>query len=252
MRAIIADDEAPAREEIVYLLGLLEGVEVVGQAADGPAAWKAIGELSPDVVFLDIRMPGLSGIELAQTIKTLPKPPVVIFVTAYDKYAVEAFDAEALDYLLKPVEEERLKASIDRARKLIEAKDTSFLNRLEDVFERISRSRPPLKKLSVKKAARIHLLDPEDVLYFFVEEGLIRAVGKEISGTVGYRSLEELETELKDSNFFRSHRAYFVNLNSIHQITKAKEGAWELAMANRDIVPLSRKQAKKLRKFIKW
>lgn len=252
IRALVADDEAPAREELKHLLKGIEGIEVVGEARDGPAAYDQIAKLKPDVVFLDIHMPGLSGIEVARAISDLDPAPRIVFVTAYDQYAVEAFETEALDYILKPVETERLEAAIERVRRAIETRAPSSIgSRIEDILSRLGGEKAAARKISIKKAGKVHLSDPREVIYFTVEDAVVRAVGAMGSGSAPYRSLDEAEKNLPES-FFRANRTHLVNLDSISEIIRAKEGSWELVMTNRDTVPLSRAQARKLRKFIKW
>lgn len=251
IRVIVADDEAPAREELKHLLGRMEGIEVIGESRDGPAAWEAITKLNPDLVFLDIHMPGLSGIEIAHALSDMDPAPRIVFVTAYDRYAVEAFETEALDYILKPIEEDRLSAAVERARRAIEKHEPGIGGRIEEILARFSRSKQPARRISVKKAAKVRLSDPKEITYFTVEDGVVRAVGAQVGGSVPYRSLDEAEKELPEC-FFRANRTHLVNLDHISEIVRAKEGSWELIMQNRDTVPLSRAQARKLRKFIKW
>ena len=252
IRAVIADDEEPARQELKHLLRDFGDVEVVAEAAHGPDALEAIIEHAPDVVFLDIHMPGLSGIEVARQMGDLEKPPLVVFITAYDQYAVEAFEAEAIDYLLKPIETERLAAAVDRARRFMPAPDTGIIKRIEEIFTRLGRGKGTPRKLSLKRGAKTQLVTPSELLYMVVEEGVVRAIGQNASGMLPYRSLDEAERDLTDANFFRASRTTLVNLDCIKEILRGKEGSWELVLENRDTVPLSRAQARKLRKLIKW
>jgi len=253
IRAIIADDEEPARKELKHLLSDFEDVEVVAEAAHGPEALEAVNEHSPDVVFLDIHMPGLTGIEVARQMVDLEKPPLVVFVTAYDQYAIEAFEAEAIDYLLKPIEPDRLAATIDRARRYMPTPDSGIIKRIEDIFVRIGRGKGAgPKRMSLKRGAKTQLVSPSEVLYMIVEEGVVRAVGQNVGGMLPYRSLDEAERDLTDANFFRASRTTLVNLDCIKEILRGKEGSWELVLENRDTIPLSRAQARKLRKLIKW
>lgn len=251
IRAVVADDERLALDELKHLLGKVEGVQVVGEAKDGNSAWEMVSELKPDLLFLDIHMPGLSGIELARGFSMLENPPRIIFVTAYDQYAVEAFETEALDYILKPVEPERLAWAVERAKRAIEKHEPPFTAKLEEILEKISRSKKTARRLAIKKGAKVHLVEPGQIIYLAVEEGVVRAVGVEVSGSLPYRSLDDAEKDLPE-NFFRANRAHLVNIDQISEIVRAKEGSWELVMSNRETIPLSRSQAKKLRKFIKW
>jgi len=252
IRAVIADDEELARREMSHLLSDFEDVRVVAEAANGPEAWEAITEHAPDVVFMDIHMPGLSGLELARALADLEKTPRIIFVTAFDQYALEAFETEAVDYLLKPVEPDRLAESIDRVRKMQPVGDSGIVKRIEEILGRLGKSKTAPRKLSLKRGNKVQLVEPSGLIYLVVEEGVVRAVGEEKSGVLPYRSLDEAERELGEANFFRASRTHLVNLDHIKEVLKGKEGAWELVMDNRDVVPLSRAQARKLRKIIKW
>lgn len=251
IRAVVADDERLALDELKHLLGKMEGIEVVGEAKDGNSAWDIVSEQKPDLLFLDIHMPGLSGIELARGLSMMETPPRIIFVTAYDQYAVEAFETEALDYLLKPVEPERLASAVDRARRAIEKHEPPITATLEEILEKLSKTKKSARRVAVKKGTKVHLVEPAKIIYLAVEEGVVRAVGVEVSGSLPYRSLDDAEKDLPD-NFFRANRANLVNIDQISEIVRAKEGSWELVMSNRETIPLSRSQAKKLRKFIKW
>ena len=252
IRAVIADDEEPARRELKHLLGDFEDVEVIAEAAHGPDALSAVIENNPDIVFLDIHMPGLTGIEVAKQMGDMERPPLVVFITAYDQYAIEAFEAEAIDYLLKPIETERLAATIDRARRFMPAPDTGIIKRIEDIFTRLGRGKGTPRKLSLKRGTKTQLVAPSELLYMVVEEGVVRAVGENVSGMLPYRSLDEAERDLADANFFRAARTTLVNLDCIKEILRGKEGSWELVLENRDTISLSRAQARKLRKLIKW
>ncbi len=252
IRAVIADDEEPARGELKHLLDDYDNIEVVAEAANGPDAWQAVVDHHPDVVFLDIHMPGLSGMDVAKALGDMEEPPRIVFVTAYDQYAVEAFDTEAVDYLLKPLEPDRLAATLERVQRSVPARDTGIVGRIEDILGKLGRSKGIPQKLSLKRGAKMQLVGPSELLYLVVEEGVVRAVGDVCAGMLPYRSLDEAERDLADANFFRASRTHLVNLDRIKEILRAKEGAWELVLENRDVVPLSRAQARKLRKLIKW
>ncbi len=252
IKALVADDEKLAREEMNHLLSDFEDVRVVAEAANGPEAWEAITEHEPDVVFMDIHMPGLSGMEVARALAELEKAPRIVFVTAFDQYAVEAFETEAIDYLLKPIEPDRLAESVDRVRKAQPVGESGIVKRIEELLGKLGKSKTPLHKLSVKRGNKVQLVEPSELIYLEVQEGVVRAVGDEKSGALPYRSLDEAERDLGDANFFRASRTHLINLDRIKEVLKGKEGAWELVMDNRETAPLSRAQARKLRKIIKW
>jgi len=249
MRALVVDDEPLAREEITYLISRIGGVEVVGEADSGIGAIEAITRERPDVVFLDIQMPGLDGLEVSRLLREMEGCPYIIFVTAYDRYAIKAFETFALDYLLKPVDVDRLASAITRAKDQIELHRASTTRKIEEFFRSF---RVPLPKITLRKGNKIILFDPVEVIYFTIKEGVVLAITGEIEGMLNYRSLDDLTEDLSGGGFFRAHRSFLVNLSKISQISRAKSGTHELIMSNRAIIPLSRKQTQELRKFIKW
>jgi two-component system response regulator LytT len=249
IRAVVVDDEPLAREEITYLISRVGGVEVVGEADSGIRAIEVITKERPDVVFLDIQMPGLDGLEVSQLLRAMEGYPYIIFVTAYDRYALRAFETFALDYLLKPVDINRLASAITRAKDQIELRRTDYTRKIEEFFKTF---RTPLPKLTLRRGNKIILLDPAEVIYFTIKEGVVLAITAELEGMLNYRSLDDLTEDLGGGPFFRAHRSFLVNLNEISQISRAKSGTHELIMSNRTIIPLSRKHTQELRKIIKW
>ncbi len=246
MRVLIVDDEAPARGELRALLEEVDDAEVVGEAATGREALERIRAEAPDLVFLDIQMPGGTGLEVASEVLRLPRPPVVVFVTAYDEHAMRAFDLAAVDYLLKPVAPERLARAVARARGLLG-------NRLE--AERraqaaIDAGEGPLRRLLVARPgekARV-VLDVAKVLYFRADGKKSIAMTAEGEYEVG-RMLGEMEEALDQAKFVRTHKGYVVNLDQVTEVVPWFAGAMRLRMAGRgkSEVPVSRRFAKGLR-----
>lgn len=254
IRVVLADDEPPAREELQYLLRKITEVEVVAEAGNGKEAIEAVVKYRPDLIFLDIRMPGLDGLEVANCMKGMEERPHVVFVTAYNKYALKAFHSWALDYLLKPVDIERLREVVDRVREDLSARYRHKSQPWDELIRFISPAQNGggRKKISIRKAGSTVLLNPENVVCFAIEEGVIYAYATDIKGMVNYRSLEEIERDFQSGPFFRSHRAFLININRIDRIDRSKLGSYELVMDTRQQVPLSRRNAKALRKIIKW
>ncbi len=210
MRAVIVEDEKPSRERLKNLLAEL-GVEVIGEAGDGKDALKAIEKLKPDVVFLDINLPELSGMEVLSKLKFRPK---VVFVTAYDQYAVKAFEENAVDYILKPFSKERLKKAIERAKEVNER----VLERLEAISKEYMRMFP------VKLGNEIFIIPEEDVYYFKAEEKYVFLVTKDKEYFCDF-TLKELERRLDPKKFCRVHKSYMVAIEKIKKISPWFSGA---------------------------
>lgn len=265
LRVFIIDDETPVRRELRYLLGKMEGITVVGEAGSGMAALKDIRASEPDVVFLDIQMPGVGGLELSYLFGDLPKRPLLVFVTAYEEHALKAFEAEALDYVLKPFTLERLAKSIARARR----------------FKRVPQGQadpqgpapPPAspgksgamgtqggtqggdvpgaeRRIPLYDGERIIPTLPRHILFVTSDEG--RIVVHAVHGTYGAKStLAELEARLLPHGFFRAHRSHLVNLNHVAEVLPWTNGSYKLTMSDRERTEIlvSRYNAKDLKAF---
>jgi len=222
LRILVVDDEQLAREELCYHLGQVADVEVVGQAFNGIDAISAVERLEPDLVFLDVQMPGLTGFEVARRMLDTRAPSHIIFVTAYDQHAIEAFEVNAVDYLLKPVEQTRLQVAIDRARRRISVervldRGTSSVNtdQLEKIVQLVSERQSRRERLAIKIGERFMLVQAEDVLYASLRDDGIAVVTEQHAGTSNYRTLDELQDRLDPSVFWRVHRSHLVNINKI-------------------------------------
>lgn len=255
IKALIVDDEKPARDELAFLLKSFPEIELVGLGRNGLEAVNLIKEHAPDLVFLDVEMPGLNGFGvIKRLVDRKLKLPQIIFATAYDHYAVQAFEVNAVDYLLKPFDRARLARSLSRAKKLLESQ-ASPNERLESLLEQLSRAgeKPPRAKLLVRSQQRLFLVDSSDVIYARIEDGLITVVAKEMEGTSNYRTLEELQTNLDPSQFWRAHRSYLVNINHIREVVPWFKSSYQLRMNDQrqTEVPVSRAQTKRLRELFK-
>jgi DNA-binding LytR/AlgR family response regulator len=251
VRTLIVDDERLARERLERLLAQVEGVELIGEAESGAHALELIGELRPDLVLLDIQMPTLDGF---QVIEALDEPPLIIFVTAYDEYAIRAFDVHALDYLLKPFSQERLERSIRRAREEL-AEDRDFALRLAPLLESLADQGHYAARLAVHDRTggrdRIRVVDVSEVDWIETEgDELCVHVGDEVY-TVR-RALSDLETRLDPACFFRAHRAALVNLDRIQEIIPWFKGSHRLRLTTGAEVDLSRRRARVLRQLLRW
>jgi DNA-binding LytR/AlgR family response regulator len=250
MRSIIVDDEESARARLGRLLAAHPDIVVVGEARDGIEAVEKVEELQPDLLFLDIQMPGLTGFVVLQSIPPSVVMPLVIFATGYDQHAMAAFDANALAYLLKPVESERLAQALERARKL--SRSTAAADRERDHTLRVAREAPKvLHQIVCRKRDRLVLTPPEKVCWFQVEDGVVKAHTATETFTVNYQ-LGELEAGLPADAFFRARREVLVNLSRIREIRPYFKSGFLLIMpdAAATEIAVSERQARSLRRRI--
>ncbi len=247
--ALLVDDEQLAREELSYLLKEFPDIEVLASARNGLEAIKLIEQLEPDVVFLDVHMPGLDGLGVIQKLreKNIPLPHFIL-ATAYDQYALEAFRLEALDYLLKPIEKERLALTIERARKAVSEKGKAALP--EPAPPKVAGQRT---KLLVKNNSRNFIVDAQDMIYATIEDGLITVVAGNVEGESNYRTIEELQSNLDPNTFWRVHRSFLVNIHRIREVIPWFKSSFQLRMDDKKQteIPVSRVQTKRLRALLK-
>jgi two-component system LytT family response regulator/two-component system response regulator LytT len=255
IRAVVVDDEQLAREEVCFLLGEIGGVEVVGQAADGVEALQVIEAEHPDLVMLDVQMPGLSGFEVARRLAEVGGETQLVFVTAFDQHAVHAFEVNAVDYVLKPVEAARLTMAVDRVRRRLTsareaAKPAGDLDRLLQLLAQRTEHR---EQLAVKIGDRFLLIQADEVVHASVEDDVITVVTNSLSGTSNYRTLDELQARLDPAVFWRVHRSHLVNINKIKEIVPWFSRNYILKMrdAKGSEIPVSRSQTKRLREYLK-
>jgi two-component system, LytTR family, response regulator len=266
LHALLVDDEQLARDELGYLLGQMDGIEVVGQAGNGVEALKAIEHLQPDLVFLDVQMPGLTGFEVARRIMDYGPSTHIVFVTAYDQHAIEAFEVNAVDYLLKPVDPARLEVALQRARRRISFErlnadamlggkvDTGFSNeQLEKIVQLVSERQSRRERLAVKVGERFLLVHAEDIIYASLADESITVVTSQHAGTSNYRTLDELQARLDPAVFWRVHRSHLVNINKIKEIVPWFSRNYILRMKDDKSteIPVSRMQTRRLREYLK-
>ena len=251
LTAVVADDEQLAREELCFLLGRMPGVEVVSQAGDGLQALDEIARLTPDVAFLDVQMPGLTGFEVARRLLETGTDLAVVFVTAFDHRAVEAFEVNAVDYLLKPVDVARLDQAVARVRK--RRAGPPLGDQLERLVRLMAGQKDRRNQVAVKLADRIALVQAEDIIYATLTEDSISIVTGQVSGTSNYRTLDELQARLDPEVFWRVHRSHLVNINKIKEIVPWFSRNYILRMkdAKATEIPVSRTQTRRLRDYLK-
>jgi two-component system response regulator LytT len=252
LRALVVDDEQLARDELSFLLAQVAGVEVVGQAANGVEAIEALDRLRPDVVFLDIQMPGSSGFEVARQIVGKGLPAHVVFVTAFDEYALEAFEVNAIDYLLKPVEPGRLDQALQRVRRRIDT-EAPLNEHIEKIVNLVGEGQRRRGQIAVKVGERFLLVQTEEVIYASLNGDTISIVTGQVAGTSNYRTLDELQASLDPAVFWRVHRSHLVNINKIKEIVPWFSRNYILRMKDGKgtEIPVSRSQTKRLRDYLK-
>lgn len=237
LSVVIADDEAPAREKLQSQLALLEGIEIVGVASNGKEAIELINSKKPALALLDIQMPEITGIELTAL---LSHKPFIIYTTAYDNYAIQAFEIDSIDYLLKPYPLGRLKQAIEKVRARLGKSETNTETYLS-----------PAKRLVSKCGDRIHLMKVEDIAFFRADNGATRAYQFDKNYPVG-DSLDQLEKDLDSTTFIRLHRSYLVNIDHIKEIQRWFNGKLMVLMNDNSTTELStsRAGAEKLRNIL--
>lgn len=277
--ALIIDDEQLAREELKYLLDSVGDVEVVGQGANGIEAVELINEHHPDLVFLDVQMPGLDGfaviekllernqIRAAAAASDANEPqslPQIVFATAYDQYAVRAFDVNAVDYVLKPFDRNRIVQAVERARSRMAGgtgpnaphSDSPIESQLEALLRLLKRpqgadhAQQPAK-LVVQAQSRLLLVSQADICFAAIDEGVIRIVTRTFEGQSKCRTLEELQEQLDPVHFWRAHRGYVVNIDHIREVVPWFKSSYQLRMNDKaqTEIPVSRTQTKRLREL---
>jgi two-component system, LytTR family, response regulator LytT len=246
MSAIIADDEQLAREELKFLLDQIGDVEVVAVTANGLEALEAIERLDPALAFLDIQMPGLDGLSVVRRLREQNiELPHVIFSTAYEQFAVEAFRLEAMDYILKPVERERLEETVSRARRVV-------ADRIMEPAAAAPRANPAFTKLLLRSGTRNLIVDPQELIYATIDSGVITLVTGQAEGQSSFRTLEELVGSLDPDVFWRAHRSFVVNINRIREVVPWFKSTYQLKMDDKKSseIPVSRMQSRRLREML--
>jgi two-component system, LytTR family, response regulator LytT len=276
LSALIIDDEQLARDELKYLLDSVGDVDVVAQGANGIEAIELIEEHHPDLVFLDVQMPGLDGFGVLKQLaertaakaagndnEELEPLPQIVFATAYDQYAVRAFDVNAVDYLLKPFDRARVQQAVERVKSRMaggpetgsgaqaQSQSQSQMNALLKLLENRPGAAPQRARLIVQAQSRLLLVDQAEICYAAIDEGVIRVVTQQFEGQSKCRTLEELLEQLDPAVFWRAHRGFVVNINHIREVVPWFKSSYQLRMNDKKQteIPVSRSQTRHLRKL---
>ena len=276
LTALIIDDEQLAREELEFLLESSDDVEVLAQGSNGIEAVDLIRTHHPDIVFLDVQMPGLDGFAVLRKLLEVGGGhalPQIIFATAFDQYAVRAFDVNAIDYLLKPFDRMRVLQALERARMRLQERGAALptgadlpaaeaalpgmeaqLSALLRLIEQTSAAKhPPASKIVLQAGSRLLLVDQKDICYAAVDDGTITVTTTALEGQSKCRTLEELLEMLDPAVFWRAHRSYVVNLNHIREVVPWFKSSYQLRMDDKKAseIPVSRTQTRRLRELFK-
>ena len=247
IRSFLADDEQAARLRLRRLLDDLPQIEIIGEATNGIEAVEAIERLQPQLLFLDIQMPGLSGFEVLKALSKDTPRPLTIFITGFHEHALEAFRARAIAYLLKPIEEDHLREMVDRAGHVL-ASVPSREEEERNVSSLLNDDLPPMEHIVARKANRVFLLDPAEAVFFYMDGGIVRVRVENDTYWVNYQ-LGELEQALASRGFFRARRSSLVNLKRVKEIRLDPRSSFVLVMrdAKSTEVEVSERQGRALR-----
>lgn len=246
IRTLIIDDEAPARALLKHYLSAHTDIEIVGEAADGFEAFRIIKEIQPDLMLLDIRMPKLSGFEL---LELLENPPAVIFTTAFDEYAIKAFEANACDYLMKPFLRDRLDVALEKVRQRLSANTPVEETPENKLLENASLQEEKLQRVAVRSGQKIRIIPVKDVLYFESDGDYVQIHTPE-GRYLKEKTMKFFESHLDERQFVRVHRSYIVNVEQIKGMELYEKDSWTLLLSNREYIKVSATGYKALKKVL--
>ncbi|NLI93411.1 MAG: response regulator transcription factor [Peptococcaceae bacterium] len=249
MRALLVDDESPARKELRYLLQSFDDVQIVGEAENAPEAMELIENVRYSVIFLDINMPGLNGIDLARKLSLRPDPPAVIFTTAHEEYAFDAFSVHAYDYLLKPIHPKRMEEALQTVRERKKINCATAQPRTTPVKEETDMR--PLEVIPAEQNGKTILIRPEEIIYISTDKDNVYVKTENESYLTRF-TLRELESRLDPRTFFRTHRCYLVNIRKMRELIPYFNGTYTVVVQDKEKseVPVSRTQARRLKEIL--
>ncbi|MBP1932804.1 LytR/AlgR family response regulator transcription factor [Ammoniphilus resinae] len=251
IRVLIVDDELPAREELLFLLESFPEVEVVGEATHGEEALEQVHEAAPDVLFLDIDMFDMSGLKVASELKKFPTPPLVIFSTAYREYALNAFELDAIDYVTKPYQQERIGKALGKVELLLNKKESKMIRQVQKMIQKLTNNQTN-RKIIGEKDGKLIPLSPKDILFLEADGKKTMLYTKYAVYTTKY-NLNEWEEVHGDYSFYRTHRSYIVNINQIEEVIPWFNYTMKLKIEGcPHEIPVSRSYVKGLKEMLSY
>lgn len=248
LKALVVDDEKPARDELSYLLSLEQALEVVGQADSGAAAITLAAKLKPNVIFMDIEMRGVTGLEAAAVLRTLLPDVIIVFSTAYDHYAIKAFEIGAVDYILKPFEGQRVHAAVERLKNYPPSHWQAATQRID---EALHQTKTVVTKLPVDKNGKIVLVSYDDIVYVTIKRGIVLVITyQDVFQYHG--TLAELEERTRQTALMRVHKSYLVNLDKVNEVIPWFKGTYWLKVDHPlgTEIPISKNQIKEIKSLL--
>jgi two-component system LytT family response regulator len=249
LRTLVVDDEPVARKVLREELESIADVEIVGEADDGISALEQIVSRRPDLVLLDLQMPGMGGLDVVRKIRRGARLPAIVIVTAYDKYALEAFEAGAVDYLLKPIGQERLVEAVERARRITGQEAVERLAQLQEIADPVS---GPLPRKIVGKVGEEYFLLNAGEIYAFQADGEIVWIVTAKRKYMATQTLKVLEERLRNTSFHRIHRSALVNVDHVRKMSALSSQRWLITLNNDQEFIASKRQAKSVRQLLSW
>jgi two-component system, LytTR family, response regulator len=249
LKTLIVDDEPIARKVLREELELIDDVEVIGEASDGVAALEKISREHPDLVLLDLQMPAMGGLEVVRQLKHGKRLPAIVVVTAHDEHALQAFEAGAIDYLLKPVRQERLSEAVERAKRLTGRQATERIAQLQEIA--YPAAGPRSRRIVGKIGEEYFLLSADEIYAFQAEGDLVWIVGAKRK-YLATQTLKVLEDRLKNTSFRRIHRNALVNVDHVRKMSALSSQRWLITLANDQEFIASRRQARSVRELLNW
>jgi DNA-binding LytR/AlgR family response regulator len=250
LKTVIVDDEPIARQILREELEALDAIEVAGEAQDGASALAAIRDLSPDLVFLDLQMPGLGGFDVIRKLTPQGHIPLIVIVTAFDQYAIQAFEAGAIDYLLKPIGEERLAQAVDRALKM-RTRPAAVAQQLAKIQEAAEPAGAMVRKIVARSGDEYLLLSAAEVFAFQAEGDLVWIITakKRYLATLPLKSIQE---KLRGTSFRRIHRKALVNTDHVRKMSTMSSQRWLITLSNGQEFIVSKREARNVRELMSW
>jgi len=249
LKTLIVDDEPVARKILREELESIEDVEIIGEADNGTEALDKIAAGHPDLVLLDLQMPGMGGLEVVRKLKTGPSMPVIVIVTAYDKYALQAFDAGAIDYLLKPVGQDRLAEAVERAKRVTGREAAEKVAQLQEIGEPFE---GPRTRRIVGRVGEEYFLLSADEIYAFQAEGDLVWIVTAKRRYLATQTLKVLQERLKSTSFRRIHRNALVNVDHVRKMSALSSQRWLITLSNDQEFIASKRQARSVRQLLNW